>query len=74
MAVTGVSGLVWLALGIFGFILAIAWIILPFALIGTKPLLRRILDEQIRMNALLASLAAARRPQAPPKAPSRRES
>jgi len=74
MAVTGVSGLVWLALGIFGFILAIAWIILPFALIGTKPLLRRILDEQIRMNALLASLAAARRPQAPPRVPSRRES
>ena len=74
MAVTGVSGLVWLALGIFGFILAIAWIILPFALIGTKPLLRRILDEQIRMNALLASLAAARRPQAPPRPPSRRES
>ncbi len=74
MAVTGVSGLVWLARGILGFILAIAWIILPFALIGTKPLLRRILDEQIRMNALLASLAAARRPQAPPRTPSRRES
>jgi hypothetical protein len=72
MDAMGVSGLVWLALVIFGLILAIAWIILPFALIGTKPLLRRILDEQIRMNALLASLAAARRPQTP-KPPSRRE-
>ena len=73
MDAMGVSGLVWLALVIFGFILAIAWIILPFALIGTKPLLRRILDEQIRMNALLASLAAARRQQTP-KPPSRHES
>jgi hypothetical protein len=72
MGAMGVSGLVWLALVILGLILAIAWIILPFALIGTKPLLRRILDEQIRMNALLASLAAARRPQAP-NPPSRRE-
>src|SRR5208282_1862256 len=72
MDAMGVSGAVWLALVVFGFILAIAWIILPFALIGTKPLLRRILDEQIRMNALLASLAAARRPQAPPRVPSRR--
>jgi heme exporter protein D len=72
MDAMGMSGLVWLALGILGLILAIAWIILPFALIGTKPLLRRILDEQIRMNALLASLAAARRPQTP-KPPSRRE-
>ena len=72
MDAMGVSGLVWLALAIFGFILAIAWIILPLALIGTKPLLRRILDEQIRMNALLASLAAARRPQTP-KQPPRRE-
>lgn len=72
MDAMGVSGLGWLALVVFGLILAIAWIILPFALIGTKPLLRRILDEQIRMNALLASLAAARRPQTS-KPPSRRE-
>jgi len=72
MDAMGVSSLVWLALVILGLILAIAWIILPFALIGTKPLLRRILDEQIRMNALLATLAAARRPQTP-KPPSRRE-
>jgi hypothetical protein len=73
MDALGGSGLAWLALVILGCVLSIAWIILPFALIGTKPLLRRILDEQIRMNALLASLAAARRPQ-PPKSPSRRES
>jgi hypothetical protein len=73
MDALGVSGLVGFALVIFGLILAIAWIVLPFALIGTKPLLRRILDEQVRMNALLASLATARRPQTP-KPPSRRES
>ena len=72
MDALGVSGLVGFALVVFGLILAIALIVLPFALIGTKPLLRRILDEQIRMNALLASLAAARRPPTP-KPPSRRE-
>jgi len=71
MQALGVDGPVGLALVILGLVLAIAWIILPFALIGTKPLLRRILDEQIRMNALLASLAAARRP-TPPTPPSRR--
>jgi hypothetical protein len=71
MGAIGGSGLTWLVLVIFVAILSIAWIILPFALIGTKPLLRRILDEQIRMNALLATLAAARRPQAPNPPPRR---
>jgi hypothetical protein len=37
-----------------GVVLAICWIILPFALIGTKPILRQILAEQKRTNELLA--------------------
>ena len=45
-----------------GFILAIVvavcWIILPFAIIGTKPLLREILKEQRATNQLLTRLAA----------------
>jgi cytochrome b subunit of formate dehydrogenase len=53
MDAMAVGGLVWLALIIFGFILAIAWIILPFALIGTKPLLRQLIAETQRTNALL---------------------
>ena len=53
MDAIAVGGIVWLALAIFGFILAIAWIILPFALIGTKPLLRQLIAEVRRTNALL---------------------
>jgi hypothetical protein len=38
---------------LFGLVLAVCWIILPFALIGTKPILREILREQRRTNELL---------------------
>lgn len=47
------GGIFWLVVFVFGLILAIAWIILPFALIGTKPLLRRLIAEVHRTNALL---------------------
>lgn len=35
---------------LFVFVLAICWIILPFALIGTKPILRDILKELRKLN------------------------
>lgn len=38
---------------IFGIVLLICWIVLPLALIGTKPLLRELLQEQRRTNELL---------------------
>lgn len=38
---------------ILGIILVMAWIFLPFALIGTKPLLRELLAETKKTNALL---------------------
>ena len=41
------------AMVLFGIILAIAWIVLPFALIGTKPLLRELIKEQQATNELL---------------------
>ena len=44
---------VWFAIVAFGIILAIAWIVLPFALFGTKPLLRELIIEVRRTNALL---------------------
>jgi hypothetical protein len=47
------GGLFWLAVFVFGVVLAIAWIVLPFALIGTKPLLRQLIAEAKRTNALL---------------------
>ena len=43
----------YLAAWILGIIVAICWIVLPFAIIGTKPLLRALIAEQQRTNALL---------------------
>ena len=38
---------------VLGVVLIIAWTILPFAIIGTKPLLRKLLAEVQVTNALL---------------------
>jgi len=46
--------------------LVVCWIILPFAIIGTKLGLNLILEEQRWTNALLSALAA-RRVAAPPQ-------
>ena len=43
----------YLVLVVLFLILAVCWIVLPFAVIGTKPLLRQILAEQRRLNSLL---------------------
>lgn len=43
----------YIAMWVLGIIVAICWIVLPFAIIGTKPLLRQLIAEQQRMNALL---------------------
>ena len=50
-------GGVYLIVMLFLVVLAICWIILPFALIGTKPILRQILAEAKRTNELLAQVA-----------------
>lgn len=55
MATTLGAGLS-LALIVFSVILLICWIVLPFALIGTKPLLSKLLKEQERTNLLLQAL------------------
>lgn len=52
-AVAGLAGL-YVVLAIFGLIMTVVWIVLPFAIFGTKPLLRQILAEQRRTNELLA--------------------
>jgi uncharacterized membrane protein len=54
----GAMGGFMLAVTIFAIILAIAWIIMPFAIIGTKPILRDLLAEQKRTNRLLEEAAA----------------
>lgn len=42
---------------IFLVIVGICWIVLPFAILGTKPLLRTLIAEQQRTNALLEQRA-----------------
>ena len=44
-------------------LIAILWILMPFALFGTKPLLRTLIAEQKKTNELL--LAAAARAKTP---------
>ncbi|MDB5753204.1 MAG: hypothetical protein JWP65_3625 [Ramlibacter sp.] len=50
----GISNL-WFTLcaAVFGIVLLIAWIILPFALIGTRGILHDILAESKRQTAIL---------------------
>lgn len=55
----GLAG-AWVVLVVLGIVLAVCWIILPFAIIGTKHRLNLIIEEQRRTNALLSALAARR--------------
>lgn len=55
-----VGGVLYIALVIFGLVLLVCWIVLPFALIGTKAILREIVREQRRTNALLEAAARDR--------------
>ena len=45
---------------LFGIVMTIAWILVPFAVIGMKPLLRTLISETKRTNALLEAAARAR--------------
>lgn len=52
----GFVGAFWLGLVVLAIALLIAWIVLPFAIIGSKPILREILAESKRTNELLRDL------------------
>ena len=52
----------YLLLTVFGVILAICWLVLPFALIGTKPLLRELIGEMKETNWLLGERLPNLRP------------
>lgn len=54
-AAASTFGIAWLLL----LVLAILWILIPFAVFGIKGLLRDILAEQRRTNALLSGLGTA---------------
>src|SRR5882672_9904438 len=51
-----VSGLLMIAVVAFLIVLAICWIVLPFAVVGTKPLLLRLIRDTEETNQLLRSL------------------
>jgi hypothetical protein len=55
-------GLLYAGLAILLLVLVICWIILPFAVIGTKPLLRELIAEMKRLNTLLEQRLPAVRP------------
>ncbi len=40
-------------------LLAIVWLVLPFAVFGIKPLLRQVLEEQRKQTELLAQIAGS---------------
>lgn len=65
-SVAGMGG-VTLVLTVLGIILMIAWILLPFAMFGMKPLLRELIAETKRTNALLEAAKAPAAPGDPPK-------
>ena len=44
---------VFAVLWILGFLLAVVWILLPLAIVGTKPILRQQLDELRAIRAAL---------------------
>lgn len=47
-------GLVWM---LFALVLAILWILVPFAIFGIKPLLRDLIREQKATQALLTTIS-----------------
>jgi len=51
-----------LVLAVCALILIVCWVVLPFAVIGTKPLLRQILAETKRTNDILEQRQQRDRP------------
>lgn len=58
-AMGAIGGVVMLLLGLLVLLIAILWILMPFAIFGTKDLLRELIREQKRTNEIL--IAEARR-------------
>lgn len=56
MATTSVFGAFGLIGALFSIALAILWILVPFAIFGVKPLLRELITEQRKTQALLVEI------------------
>lgn len=57
-----VLGGMYVVFVVFLVVLGILWIVMPFAIFGTKGILRSILEEQKRTNRLLERIAEASKP------------
>lgn len=64
-AVAGMAAGTLVVVVIFGVVLMVVWTILPFAVIGIKPLLRQLLAEQRRTNELLQAMSERSEKQPP---------
>jgi heme exporter protein D len=54
------GGTLMLVLSLLAIAVAVLWILVPFAIFGTKPLLQQVIDQQRRTNELLTQLQASR--------------
>jgi hypothetical protein len=59
-------GYIYIGLWALGVIVAIAWIIMPFAIIGTKPILRSVLTALEENNRLMREMSARSEPPTKP--------
>ncbi|KHL54774.1 hypothetical protein [Xanthomonas cannabis] len=48
---------IYLAAAIFGLVLSVLWLLVPFAVFGIKPLLGQLLAEQRKTNTALATMS-----------------
>lgn len=49
--------LIYFAAAIFGLVLSVLWLLVPFAVFGIKPLLGQLLAEQRKTNTALATIS-----------------
>lgn len=63
---TGFSVALLLVAAVAVIVLALVWLLLPFAMFGIKPLLRELLEEQRRNNQLLLRSANTETPDTTP--------
>ncbi len=68
----GIGMVLSVALFLLGLVVAILWICMPFAIFGTKPLLRELLAEQRKTNQYLAAAAERAKVLTPVVAPASR--
>lgn len=61
----GLGGAATFAVWAFLFVIGVLWIVLPFAIFGTKKLLQQQIDLQIESNRKLDALIVAMRPAVP---------